>query len=280
MNILEEFQTRAKTAGLSDEQIQSFVAENLQPNIKVAEETLDTALDQFLGEVGVEKTAENKAYVEGFMNSAMASGMEPEEAVTITKQALALIFPDAAVTVKQASATLDPETASYLGGVLEKAASIGLTEDQTLAILIKEAGPLGKSMAAGIANAAPVAAKAKSGIIGLLKSLGLLGGGAALGGTAHSMMAPEASPPGMDSIIPILKRYAKTNPDAAAGGLGAVGGAALGALSGDDEQIDPETHRISGGTRLRNAGIGSMMGLGTGLGASTLNPDMFKQLVA
>ena len=270
MNLIEEFQKRASAAGLSKEQITSFMADAGLAEKSAADKPEDL-FSAVVTAAGVEKTAAALGYAEGFLRQASDRGLSPEQAVSLAKVALASVFPKVAASEKTAAATQTPEEKAYVAGLYEKAAAYGLNEEQTTAFLRKSAN-IGQKIMGGIKSFA----KSPGGAAGL-------GAGGALAaqkapdviGAADSALASHYNP--MNGIM----EWIKSNPQIAGALGGGAAGAGLGAMSGipgePGEDGQPDDNNV-----LRNALLGALAGGGVGAGGGHLaaNPDMFKQLPA
>ena len=136
MNILNEFQKRASEAGLTQEQIATFVGQTFITE-KTAEQKLDDLYTLIHTEAGVEKSAASIEYIDGFIRQAAESGVAMEEAVKLATLALASSKEAPVEEVKEAATQ---EEDAYFQGIFEKGASHGLTKEQTVEALQKAAG--------------------------------------------------------------------------------------------------------------------------------------------
>ena len=256
--MIEEFQKRAAAAGLSPEQITTFVKDNQLESKLAAQPT--TPADFFaavVAEANVEKTAASLAYTEGFLKQAISRGLAPEDAVQVTKKALASVFP-AIKAEKQAAEDKtdnDLERRAYFSGMYEKAASLGLTTEQTTQLLRKFAQ-------------APV----DPGF--MLQSL-MPPGMAGPGGPLAAASGGEAGAGLAEQLKKLLSR-----PEVLGGLTGAGVGGLAGGLSGLPGEADPNDPTSGQSHVGRNALLGALAGGGAGAGAGHFAPDMFKRLAA
>lgn len=246
MNLIQEFQKRAAAAGLTPEQTQAFINSNGLAE-KLAEPSPETIFSQLCDAANVEKSAETYAYAEGVLTQASQRGLAPEQALQVTKQALASTFPaKLAAPEKQASASPseDPVRDAYFAGLFEKAAELGFSPNTVATFLNTIANP---------ATAVLPAAKAVASSIG------------------------NRPPPGVGEQ---LLSWIKNNPETA----GAIGGAGIGGiaggLSGLPGDADPNNPQAGKSHVGRNALMGALAGGGIGAGAGHFAPDMFKRLAA
>lgn len=279
MNLIQEFQKRAAAAGLTPEQTQAFINSNGLAE-KLAEPSPETIFSQLCDAANVEKSAEAYAYAEGVLTQASQRGLAPEQALQVTKQALASTFPaKQTAPEKQASASSeDPARDAYFAGIFEKAAALGFSQEQTAAFLQKVAGPADALVSAGRAAAPALRGAAGGGgkIVGL-SGLGKLLGGLGLAGAGAGGYAAMHQNPGIGEQ---LLSWIKSNPEAA----GAIGGAGVGGvaggLSGLPGDADPNNPEAGESHVGRNALMGALAGGGIGAGAGHFAPDMFKRLAA
>lgn len=279
MNLIQEFQKRAAAAGLTPEQTQAFINSNGLAE-KLAEPSPETIFSQLCDAANVEKSAEAYAYAEGVLTQASQRGLAPEQALQVTKQALASTFPAKLVAPeKQASASPseDPARDAYFAGIFEKAASLGFSQDQTAAFLQKVANPGAALASVGRAAAPALRGAAGGGKVVGLSGLGKLLGGLGLAGAGAGGYAAMHQDPGIGEQ---LLSWIKNNPEAA----GAIGGAGVGGiaggLSGLPGDADPNNPEAGESHVGRNALMGALAGGGIGAGAGHFAPDMFKRLAA
>lgn len=279
MNLIQEFQKRAAAAGLTPDQTQTFINSNGLAE-KLAEPSPETIFSQLCDAANVEKSAQAYAYAEGVLTQASQRGLSPEQALQVTKQALASTFPQVQQPEEKQAAAQEEEVAgseAYFSGMFEKAASFGFSRDQTLAFLQKVANP--NALAVISRAAAPAARAVESGAGKILGRSGLgkvLAGLTAVGAGAFGSAALHRHPGVGDQLL----SWIKNNPEAA----GAIGGAGIGGvagglsgLPGDADPNNPEAGRSHVG---RNALMGALAGGSVGAGAGHFAPDMFKRLAA
>lgn len=125
--VLEGFVKYASEMGMSEQEIASFVGENFAGGSmeKSAADNVDSFYDSFFGELGMQKTDEGMIYADSFIKSAMAVGLQPEDAVALTlehmREKTAQENPYIAMLRNaqpeiQKQAELDPLTMALLGG--------------------------------------------------------------------------------------------------------------------------------------------------------------------
>ncbi len=297
MTLIEEFQKRASDAGLTEEQLATFVQEN-ELTTKLAEPTLDDLYTALLAEAGVEKTAASVAYVEGFLKQACDSGVPGAEAVELTKAAVSSVFPGMEPPVEKQA---EESGSVYFQGMLEKAADFGLSEEQTISFLQKVASPTGfmaalralgrgfsgagKSIGRGFSGAARAASPGtKSALRPIAAGAGAgAGAGYVAGSAAQSPKLPAGpvggapTPTATDpngGMLEQLKKLLMERPELAGALTGAGAGGLAGAASGAVEDEQGETHIA------RNALMGGLLGVAPGAIVGRNSPDMFKNLGA
>jgi len=266
MNPIQEFQKRAAAAGLTPEQVASYIEAN-GLEAKLASPTPADFFAAVVAEAHVEKTAESLAYAEGFLRQAADRGLPAAAAVQLSKSALASVFPKVEAEKTAAEKEAAAEEQAYVAGLYEKAAAYGLSKEQTTVFLQKaaagEPGMLGKILrlagAAGLGSAATIGAQ---------KAPGLVQG-------ADKALAAHYNP------LNGLKDWLQANPELGGAIGGGAAGAGIGALSGipggPDSEGNPQENHV-----LRNTLLGTLAGGGAGAGAGhfAANPNMFKQLPA
>ncbi len=290
MNLIQEFQKRAAAAGLTPEQTQAFINSNGLAE-KLAEPSPETIFSQLCDAANVEKSAEAYAYAEGVLTQASQRGLTAEQALHVTKQALASTFPPVAAPVQKQASEEDITKQAYFEGLFEKAASLGFSREQTIAFLQKAAsglpgggalagagavasslgglaGKAGRGLSQGFSE---LASKAK-GLMPSGKSMGAVGLGGLLGAGGHAALHTD---PGIgEQLLSLIQQ----NPELA----GALGGAGLGGiaggLSGLPGEADPNNPEAGKSHVGRNALLGALAGGGIGAGAGHFAPDMFKRL--
>lgn len=290
MNPIQEFQKRAAAAGLTSEQIAAYIDDN-GLEAKLAAPTPADFFAAVIAEANVEKTAESLAYTEGFLKQAADRGLSPDDAVQVAKVALASVFP-AAKAEKQAAAEseAEQEKVAYFEGMFEKAASMGLNQQQTAQLIQKFAtfGPMmgmaGSALSSGARMGSGMGAKLLSGLKSGAKATGLLGtgfaGGAlAGGGFGGGEAAPGAAgAAGKEGLLAQIQQLIASNPEIA-GALGGAGvGGLAGGLSGLPDEGDPNDPSAGESRVGQNALLGALAGGGIGAGAGHFAPDMFKRL--
>lgn len=286
MNLIQEFQKRAAAAGLTPEQTQAFINSNGLAE-KLAEPSPETILSQLCEAANVEKSAEAYAYAEGFLTNATQRGLSPDQALYVTKQALASTFPQIQPTgEKQGSASEEGAAReAYFTGLFEKAASFGFSQDQTIAFLQKIAFPGGMPLAGAgrfASSLSDLASKAGKGVMSLgAKAKSLLPSGKTMAAAGTGLGLGAGLTMHQDAGIgEQLMALIQQNPEIA----GALGGAGLGGIAGglsglpgDADPNNPEAGQSHVG---RNALLGALAGGGVGAGAGHFAPDMFKRLAA
>jgi hypothetical protein len=301
MNPIQEFQKRAAAAGLTPEQVASYIEAN-GLEAKLASPTPADFFAAVIAEANVEKTAESLAYTEGFLRQAADRGLPVEAAVQVTKSALAATFPAIKVEKQAAASEVDQEKVAYFEGMFEKGASFGLDQQQTAQLIQKfaaggggipgMAGAIGPRAARFIAGAngvkdlsgagsiwqrlAGAVPGAKNALVdGAKKVLPIAAGAGVAGATGYGAAGGFS---GGGGLIEKLQDWMTANPELAMGLSGAAIGGGVGGLSGLPGEEDPNDPSASESHVGRNALLGALAGGGAGAGAGHFAPDMFKRL--
>lgn len=152
---LGEFVKRASAAGLSNEQIKTFVLENFNntPTAKTASDNLDEFYTNFFSQVGLEKNASSVAYLDEFVKHATDNGATVEQAIDLAKYALAQYAPKINKQAQEAMLQ-NPKVQAQLEGFFMSAKEAGLNDQEAYALTEKYAAdPMGPM--AGQAPAIP-----------------------------------------------------------------------------------------------------------------------------
>jgi len=218
-NLIKGFLKSAQEAGLTKEQAEKFLQDNLY-NGKTAEQLFDDYVSSILKEANVDKNDHTFAYVEGLTKAAFDAGCNETQAANMAKVALHEIrkelsnggnqkrdIPAKTAAVNNASAVQE----AYAQGFLKAARASGLSDREAVVLLKqgatwsnyvppKDDGILQQILAAIQANPGLAAGGA---------------GGAALGGLAGYGMTEDEDQKGSNALIAALL----------GGGLGAGAGA-------------------------------------------------------
>ena len=131
-NFIEEFIKRAQASGLTKEQAEQFVQQQMLSAKQAEAQQLEEFISNILNESEVEKTAQSVAYVEGVLKAAVESGCTIEQATGVSKVALAKV--KQGIQEKRA-ATPSPELAQYANEFLKAASEAGLAYGQSVDLL-------------------------------------------------------------------------------------------------------------------------------------------------
>jgi hypothetical protein len=217
-NIIDGFIKRAQEVGLSKEQAERFLSDNLNINTKTAEQKLDEVITSILTDSGVEKSAQSAAYIEGVLKAAIDKGCNDNQAIEFAKIAATNSNLKKMPPIPNNNGKNGEKMAAYAEGFMKAAQEKGFTEGQSLDLL-KFAVNHGR-------QPAPVEKKADMGGMGgmdggmdpamMQQIMQMLQGG---GGAAQQAAPPQGGGLDINSLLASL-----------GGGGGGAGGAGGGSM--------------------------------------------------
>ena len=134
------FVKQALSVGIPREKIASILNKaqeiSTRGNPKQAAYQFDTLVTNLLTGANLNKTASSVAYTTGILKEAVDLGYTDQDAITITKQALAKTGQNLTIMSKLAEIAKIPELANYAEGFLKSAMSAGMSQEDASVALI------------------------------------------------------------------------------------------------------------------------------------------------
>lgn len=135
-NLIADFIKRAQAAGLTKEQAEKFITENVL-DTKTAAAEVDKLVTSILKSANVEKTVESSAYVESFLKTAVENGCDTDQAIQLAKIVLSKTssLTSKRSVVKKAETEQEKELVAYAESFLKAASDVGLNKEQGIEFL-------------------------------------------------------------------------------------------------------------------------------------------------
>lgn len=145
---LQDFVKQATAAGLSVEQAEDYIRDNLFGG-KTAEQITSEFAEGVLASCGLLKSAEAEAYITAFAKQAAESNLDPEQIAALTKAAVELVAPQYTEIFQRAPfipGEAQLKLACYFGEGVQAAAAHGIAPADALNYFFQKTGNVGQEL--------------------------------------------------------------------------------------------------------------------------------------